>query len=176
LSIALTPLYAQNSIAVLQSMQIYQNDIRANKKQAKELQRIGAINCIDRKQKLANRLRDMANSNYKKLNSAKKTNSGKSVQQQARIIDAGNKIKALALSMVDCWCNDKNIDNTGISISLNNKAVPLAKLCSELGSRDNLVTIEIPQGTDITLISVSNEEDLQGNFGFPEIPAASPFR
>ena len=175
LCFALTPLFAQSVAGVLQKMQLHQKDLRASKEQAKKLQRIGTVNCLDRKLKLASRLRDMAHSNYKKLTDPNKSSNAKRLERQARINEAGGKVKALAMSMRDCWCGDESLDNTGISISINSKLVPLTELCRERNA-GGLVTLEIPQERDVAFIDEDNTEDLQNNFGFPEVPAASPFR
>lgn len=133
-------------------MQVQQDKLHRDSERAKELMRLDVFSCLDQKLKLVIGMVGVASRSAKKFDLANRKKRPAEAQKHfdriAFIADRVNKLWELAEK---CWVDPKK--NTANEVA---------------------IFLKVPYAQDIS--TQENSSALGENFGFPQIPPASPFR
>ncbi len=164
-------------------MRSIQNSVGQWRSQAKKAKRLKVVNCLDEKLRRMQGLMSVssrAETAYKK--SLATGESTHAVKYSERVLYAHRRATTLVPQSLRCWCQGRQeqaAGNTKIRLPGKEKReIGLVYLCNQEGSLEQtLVKLQVPDNFEEIVAEEDSElVDANSNFGFPEIPAASPFR
>lgn len=157
-----------------------QKNAHAHLEIAKNLKSLSVFTCMDKKVQLIDRLvavaDRIANSQYKEA--VQKKDSVAANKYAERLTTSSSSVTKLEPLVTQCWCEDQEAMNKFVLTAEAEVGQSLAKTCSERLERPGtVISLKTPEGDDeLASLGQIDEEDFAANYGFPEIPAASPFR
>lgn len=159
----------------LDKMVAGQKTIRAELQKAKVVKSVSVYACMEKKAQIADRLvvvaQRLANKEYK--SAATKNDVPAKIKYTERIYLAQTGVDNLVPSTIQCWCEDHDAMNrTEGGAELLRKG----ELCGADSAQQSVVSLKVPEGSEDYTPMDQDLADIDANYGFPEIPPASPFR
>jgi hypothetical protein len=164
-----TPTFSKALEEIAQNQKFVHTELE----KARQVKSVPVFSCMDKKAQLIDRLALSAN-----RIAASQSNESKQIENQLeRLTSTNDSVKKLVPLTMRCWCEDQDALSQYISLGSGEKSGNLSNMCQDsINKPETVVTLKNPDDSDDIDTSEIESTNLEGNYGFPEIPVASPFR